>query len=540
MTAPALRITLAASVCLGAGAALALPPRLAAQTEFAIPVARGTLRLDVTPYWLSYDHFYGLNVPGYANGAPVPINLDFQAESLGVRSLPFLGPTQSNIQAASGLGGFSLNLGHTQTVLNASVRTIPIGLEYGLTDRLSIGVTVPIVRSRVDVNFAVDTATGKRSNVALANADSVAPFRTQVDPALAALQQLAASGPAALRARAQQILARLQPFGALAHAVVLPVGTDSAGDSVTARLGGVEASYDSLATQCTTSGCTLPPLNTSLALPDSSTTRDALETFFADSTLPLAGDTMGTIVRTGIGDITAHATWQFAEGARYRGQLLATVQFPTGGTPYANSFLDLGTGTHLFALEGAISNDVLLGSSFLVHATARLGGARADNLERRVTPPDLPFAPISQLAMVHRNPGGWWGVDVAPTWMLDDAFSVRLTYSYFSQAATHYTYVNAADSARVGLPASVLDEETDQRLSRIGGAVTFNTLPRWLAGTASVPYSLTVGYENTVWGRGGRVPQASMFRIQLRIFMMVFGHRPEAPAPSAAPAPTTP
>jgi len=87
----------------------------------------------------------------------------------------------------------------------------------------------------------------------------------------------------------------------------------------------------------------------------------------------------------------------------------------------------------------------------------------------------------------------------------------------------------------------VLDEETDQRLSRIGGAVTFNTLPRWLAGTASVPYSLTVGYENTVWGRGGMVPRSSMFRIQLRLYLMVFGHRPPpAQAPGAATAPTTP
>jgi hypothetical protein len=537
MTAPALRLALAASVCIGAGAALATPPPLAAQTEFAIPVARGTLRLDITPFWLSYDHFYGLNVPGYADGAPVPINLDFQAESLGVRSLPFLGTLQSNIQAAANFGGFALNLGHTQTVMNASVRTIPIGLEYGLTSKVSIGVTVPIVRSRVDVNFAVDTTTGKRSNVAFADTGAVSPFRSQADKAIAALQQLAAGGPPSLRPWAQQVLARLQPFGYLGHALLLPVASSKAGDSLNPHLTGVEASYDSLAAQCLTSGCSLPALSDTLVLPDSSTTRDDLETFFSDSTLPMAGDTIGTIVRTGIGDITAHATWQFAEGARYRGQLLFTVQLPTGGTPYTSSFLDLGTGTHLFALEGALSNDVLLGSSFLVHAVARLGGARADNLERRITPPDLPFAPISQLAMVHRNPGGWWGVEVAPTWMLDDAFSVRLTYSYFNQAATHYTYVNAADSVRVGSPASVLDAETDQRLSRIGGAVTFNTLPRWLAGTASVPYSLTVSYENTVSGSGGRVPQASMFRIQLRLFLMLFGHRPPAPVAGAAPGP---
>ena len=529
MTAPALRIALATTLCLGAGALLAGP--LQAQTEFAVPVARGTLRLDVTPFWLSYDHWYGLGVPGYADGAPVPINLDYQAESLGVASLPFLRPLQSNIQAATGLGGFSLDLGHTTTVMNASVRTIPIGLEYGLTNRLSIGVTVPIVRSRVDVNFAVDTATGKRSNVAFADTAAVSPFRLQVDAAVAALQQQATSGPAGLRAQAQATLLQLQGFQFLAHAALLPLSGVEAGDSVTSRLAGAEAAYSALASQYPAG--TLPPLTATLALPDSATTRDDLERFFSDSGLPLAGDTMGTMVRTGIGDITAHATWQFAEGKRYRGQVILTTRLPTGGTPYANSFLDLGTGTHQLAFEGAVASDFIVGRAFLVHAVGRLGGARADDLAQRVTPPDLPVAPLAQLATVHRAPGAWFGIDVAPTWMLDDAFSVRLTYSYFAQAKTHYTYVNPADSARVGLSAAVLDQDTEQRMSRIGGAVTFNTVNRWLAGTASLPYTLTVSFENAVSGRGGRVPQASMFRIQLRMFLRLFGEA--RPKPAAAP-----
>jgi hypothetical protein len=315
------------------------------------------------------------------------------------------------------------------------------------------------------------------------------------------------------------------------------VGSQAAGDSVTTRLAGAEAGYDSLAAQYTSAGSSLPPLNTGLTLPDSATTRNDLERFFSDSGLPLAGDTLGTIVRTGIGDITAHATLQLVDGPRWRAQAVVTTRFPTGGLPYPNSFLDMGTGTHQFAVEGAFASDFILGSSFLVHAVARMGGARADDVARRVTPPDLPFAALAQLATLHRAPGAWFGLEVAPVWRMDDAFSVRLSYSYYDQAQTHYSYVNAADSARVGLPASVLDAETQQRMSRIGGGVTFSTVDRWLAGTASIPYSLTVSYENTVWGRGGWVPQASLFRMQLRIFARLFGGEPR-PAP-AAPPPTS-
>jgi hypothetical protein len=516
-------LRVALGVSLGIALSLVVPGTVAAQAEFAVPIARGMLRLNITPDWLSYDHRFGLKVPGYADGAPVPINLDYSAESLGVAAMPFLRTLQDQIQTASGLNGaFSLNLGRTTTVMNASVRTIPIGLEYGVTNRLAIGVTVPIVHSRVDVNFVVDTAKSKRSNVAFANPDSVSPFRSQVDAALAALQLQANSGPPSLRPAAQALLTQLQPFGYLAHSALLPLGTSTAGDSVGSRLGSAETSYQQLAAQYASKGVTLPPLTKGLSLPDSATTRADLERFFSDSTLPLAGDTIGIIARTGIGDITAHATYQFAEGARYRGQIVVTARLPTGGLPYTSSFLDLGTGTHQFAVEAALANDVLIGSSFLVHAVARAGGARADDVARRVTPPDFPFAPIAQLATVHRKPAPWIGLEVAPTWLLDDAFSMRLTYSYYDQGQTHYSYVDAADSARVGMSASVLDQKTEQRLSRIGGGVTFSTLSRYLAGNASLPYTVTVSYENTVSGRGGWVPQASIFRIQLRAYIKIF------------------
>jgi hypothetical protein len=507
-------------------ACLAAPGSLAAQAEFATPVPRGVLRVNFTPVWLQYDHFFGYHTPGYPDGAAVPLALDFNAESLGVASLPFLGTYQDQLQKATGLGTFSLNLGRVVTQLNASIRTLPIGLEYGLSRWLSIGVTVPIVHSRVDVNFVVDSAAAKRGNVGwnpgFLDPTTIAHFRGQMDSALAALQQLAASGPPALRAQAQADLALLRTFRALADTPFLPRDTTAAGDSIRTRLASAEAGYGQLAAQYADSGITLPPLTDTLALANAALTRADLERLFSDSTLPVAADTLGTIVKTGIGDITAHATLQLADGAHYRGQLVVTTRFPTGAAPSANTFLDLGTGTHQFGVEVALANDLLLGSHFLIHGVARVGGARADQIPMRVTPPDLPLAPLAQLATIKRTPASYVGLELAPTWQMDDAFSVRVDYSYFNQGATRHSYVDPADSARVGLPASVLDEGTGARLTRIGGGVTFSTLSRYEAGHASLPYSLTVTYDNTVSGRGGRVPQASLFRIQLRVYIRLF------------------
>jgi hypothetical protein len=507
---------LVATVVLAASALLSRS--LAAQTEFAVPLGRGQIRLDVTPLWSSWDHRFDPNAPGL-----VPIAADFASDSLGVTTLPFLVPFQSQVRAATGLAGFSLNLGHPLIALTSSVRTIPIGIELGLSRRLAIGVVVPIVRSRVDASLRVDTAAARRSNVGWnSGLDSTGGtgFQKQMTAALAALQNLAATGPITLRAQAQAAIAELQPYLAVSYSPFLPRGSTAAADSIATRLTRAASVYGQLAAQYLPLGDTLPPLTTALALPDSSAFvgRDDLERLFSDPALPIAADTFGTVVRTGIGDVTAHATYQFAEGRRYRGQLVVTTRFPTGKAPDAGNFLDLGTGTHEFGLEAALSNDLLLGGAFLLHGVARLGGSGSDEVPMRVTPPQYPVVPLTQLATIKRKPASYVGLELDPTWTIDDAFSVRMAYRFFTQGATLHSYVDPADAARVGLPASVLDEGTATRWMRIGGGVTFSTADRYAKGHAALPYSVSVGYENTIWGRIGRVPQESVFHINFRAY----------------------
>jgi hypothetical protein len=498
------------------------PGTLAAQTEFAVPLAPGQLRIDITPWWLSWDHRYDPASPG----VPVPISGDFAADTFGVAQLPFLTSLQNQIRQVSGLSGFTLDLGATTVAMAASVRTIPIGFELGLTHRLAIGVTVPIVHSRVDVGFQVDTT--KPGNVgfnpALLTPARDSGFQSQMQTALAALEQQAASGPAALRAPAQALLSKLRPYLTASGAPLLPLAGTAAGAGIAGGLASAESTYAQLAAQYAADSVSMPALTASFLLPDSGSTlgRDGLEQFFSDSAFPVAADTFGTVVRTGIGDITAHLTYQFADGRGYRGQLLFTTRFPTGTAPAANEFFDLGTGTHQMGLDLALANDLLLGDRFLVHAVARVGGGMADQIPMRVTPPSLPFAPIAQLATIKRTPGSYVGLDLAPTWMMDDAFSVRVDYSYFSQGAMRHSYVNPSDAARVGLPASVLDEGTAMSWMRLGAGVTFSTVDRFTRGLTSLPYTLTVSYANTVWAAGGRVPKISEMSVMLRAYVKLF------------------
>jgi len=511
---------LASAFVLATSALIACP--LAAQTEFAVPLGRGQLRVDFVPVWSSWSQRWQPGTTG-----TVPLASDYTTDSLGVATLPFLTTWQDTLRTATAIPGFSLNLGHPLVALNASVRTMPIAIEYGLASRLSVGFTVPIVRSRMDVGFQIDTAAARRSNVGLnpgiADTSRVNGFRLQMDSVLAALQTEAASGPAALRAEAQAQIAALKPFLAASFSPFLPRGGTAAAESIAARISAADSTYARLAAQYDSLGIPMPAINKPFAMPDTTALQTAdLVAYFLDPALGVGSDSFATIVRTRLGDVTAHATYQLAEGRRYRGQIVVTVRFPTGVPASANDIFDVGTGTHEYGLEGALANDFLLSSAFLVHAVARAGASASDQVPMRVTPPTLPIAPLTSVAEIKRQPAPYLALDLDPTWMLDDAFSVRLAYGFFTQGATKHSYVNAGDELRVGLPASVLDEDTAMRWMRLGAEVTFVTTNRYAAGQASLPYSISVGYDHTFWGAGGRVPKLSDFHLSLRAYFRLF------------------
>lgn len=536
------------ALCTAAG--LLLPGAARAQGgDEAPPPGPGVLRVMVPPVWWRWDQRFGRGTAGRADGQLEPIGLDFVADSFGTSQLPFLGPAETALRSVTGLPSFTMDIGRTQLALNANVRTLPIALTLGVTRRLSVGVLVPLVRSRVEAFFRLDTTAAGLGNVGvnpgLSDPTAYAGFLRQVDTVLAALRAQAAGGPATLKAQAQATLDQYAGllcglYGVAAGAPAgggsscagsttatgspfLPLAGSEPGDSIAARLSSAEIAYAQLATQYAAQGVTLPVFDAAFALPSAAVTRDGFERFLTDSVEGVDGDTIGQVLHTRLGDVQLGATYAFAERAGWRGLVNVTVRLPTGMIDSDRNFIDVGTGQHQLGVEVGTRNDFALGTGFRVVAAVRVGGTKADELWRRVSPPWLPIAPLSSRALVRRATGAYVGADLTPTWRVDDAFSIGVRYAFFDQAATHYTYVDPADSARVGLGAGVLDQETATRWMRIGAAVTFSTLERFAAGRASLPYSLTVGYQNTFWGRGGLTPQASLVYITLATYFRLFG-----------------
>ena len=531
--------------------ALAPPAPLHAQGDDAPPPGPGVVRVLLPPVWWRWDRRFGQGTPGLPTGALEPLAVDFSAESLGAAQLPMLTPSQSALRSLTGISTFAFDLGRAELVLNVNVRAQPLGLALGLSRRLSVSVLVPLVRSRVEVFFRTDTTATRRVNSgwnpAYATPGSADAFRGQVDAVLAALRTQAASPsvPAGLRAQAQAALDQMLPqlcglyalaggssadpasacysASPVAAAAFLPLETSAAGDSITRRLAATRTSYAALASSFAAAGVTLPSLTAGFGLPDEGVTRADIQGFLADPVLGAGGDSLAMALRTRLGDVEAAATYVFASSPRYSGRVTARLRLPTGMVAPDRSFVEVGTGDHQLDVEVAVHNDLTVGPSFRILAAGRVGMQLADELWRRVTPSSLPIAPLGQRAMVRRDLGDYVEIDITPTWRFDDAFSFGVRYSFYRQGATRFSYVDPADSARVGMSASVLDGETAIRWMRVGAGLTFSTLERHAAGRARLPYTVSIGIQNTLWGRGGRTPQTSLAYITLATYFRAWG-----------------
>jgi hypothetical protein len=518
-----------------------------AQGEDALPLRGGTLRINLIPDWAHWNERFGRGTPGYSDGTREPLAVDFNSDSLGVAGIPSLASAQARLQSVTGLTGFQLNLGRAQLTIENSFRVVPVGIDLALSSRLVLRASVPIVRARVTTFLGGSDTLNPATlgtvglNPALSDGTTYAAYVTQVDTLLRALLQQSQSGPAGLRSSAAaeyatllDFLCRLstlaagQPAGAHcanalivnpAQSPVLPVATSEAGDSIAARLGAARTRYDNLRAQYASQGVTLPAFDAAYALPAA-----ALDSSGLRSTLlgGFGGDSLTSIVRTRLGNVELGGWYQLAMGPRWRSQVAVTLRLPTAVEDSPHNFVDLATGVDAPGYEIAMRNDFVLRSDFWLHAGGRIGGWSSSTLLRRVGPANAFLVPISDTAQVNRSPGGYLAIDVVPNWQLDDAFRLGVGLHWFRQAAASYSYVDPTDEARIGLAASVLDEETAISALQLGAGVTFSTLPRYAAGQASLPYTVTAAFHRTYWGSGGKVPAAASFSLAIRAYLSLW------------------
>lgn len=446
---------------------------------------RGHLRIRAITVWNRFDSRFTASGTT-ALGAP------FTTDSLGSRQVGALGATESLVQSTAA-SPFVLSLGRSRLDARAREEVVPIGLEYGLTDRVSVGLIVPIVRRRVAVQFRLDS-TGA----------NVGPNRQRFDPAVqqnntllqtqfegaaaqleARLQSCqanpAGAGCATLLARQSEAqllilssrafagdLAALYGGGISQGMAFVPITQSGAQTAIELRVADYNARYRDL---LATSTNPIPGRPTPAGGPAGSSE------FQQYLTRELDRDSLATEERSGIGDVEVGVTALLLDRVRSETRRLGTqlsvqtsVRLPTGSRQSPSEIADLRLGTGL-RVAGRAALDVSVG---------RLG---------LLSVADLAYAPDTAGGAGHGRDTRTVGIHVAPRYHLSAPLSFHAAYSL-----------------------RTADVSGGQQF--VGGGVTYSTLAAYRANGGPLPLEMRFTHLEAVSGDAGT---AKTYRDQIEV-----------------------
>jgi len=483
---------------------------------------RGALRVSFDPQTMTWEQEF---TPTGRHGLGAALSGDSAAAHI-----PSVALEQQDMRTLTGIAGYVASLGHELLAIRAERRVMPIGMEYGITDRLSVGVTIPIVRVRVRAGYKLHPPGGNIGAGALTAADSAryTTFFTNLSAALAQLKdsitagRYGCTGNPTCRAQAvldsgdslQQVLAHAVFGTADTLGYYLPLASSDVGRDLTALITGLQrAMSDTFHVTAFKDVFLLP--TTPLANPVDVATLLQART----DSLGLAPymDTPRRL-RFFPGDVEVTARYRLlvTDNAALTTGLL--VRLPTGHLESPNDPFDISTGDHQTDLEGQLTGELTVWNRLWLNLSLRAARQFPGTRARRVGPAEDPFLPATTVALLRWDPGDYVSVDVAPMYRFSRRFAVGITASYYAQGQDRYSFMSAQDSTafanQIGGPADlgVLDAGTAIRQTRLGLAATYMG-PR-LEGGLSV--------QQTVNGAGGLVPVATVFRIVIKQTILLF------------------
>ncbi len=532
------RRALAAVAALGVAGVLARPA--AAQVTEGPLSPAGRLRVEVSPSFVQWSTRFGEHsVDGTTVDTVEPLGYDLEGEH-GFEAFPGLATLQSNLQSIfQGIYGeprFQVDLGPTTAAVTQNITRIPVHLDLGVFDRLTLGVTVPFVKTQTDVALGFPLPLSQ-INVGLN------PAITQPGALSAFLESLGA-GAAAASARAdelcgagdpgcddvRQLATRLSELDthlvkAYGSGPFFPVAGDPMGDALQANMSVLNGLM---------SDAGLPPVQEALPLASRPLTQDDLAQAFSDPRGGIAAAPPGNIPGLWrLGDVEVTAAVRLLDGqsadsagapprARWQVGARALVRLGTGTPANPDVFFDLGSGDGQTDVEvGAFAN-VRVGHVG-VWADARYGVQRPVVVERRVAPPDVVFAPRATRLPVTWTPGNYVQLELSPRWHLTPEFALAGSWRYWHKGEDSYAIAGTVP-ADVMLPdPAVLSLETAQTLHEVGGGLVFSTLEAWREGRAPVPFEVRLGVSDAVAGSGGRTPRALRVQGGVRLYQRIWG-----------------
>ena len=509
-----------------------LPP---SNTEDARTLPKGMLRFRALNVWTHFDNvFGGVDTTGGAR----PLGTLFGAPELGVRELPSLQAAESALRTLTGNATLRLDLGRLVTTADSRVVTTPLSLEYGLTNHLTIGVTVPVVQTHSTVLIELNPL--RSPALRLPAGVNVGP-----NPAFLGLQS-ARDQNAALLAELRGAQADLAAFLAACSANPGSCSPESVDRATAAR--DRAAAYENAVSTLygtTTDGSRFVPLGTSpvaaAVAASLASLRDEVNavlgasryTFsaptpangpaafrqlqdFATDPAGIAFDSLGSPDRIGIGDVEVSMALQLFDGfrdtlrtggMRARAAVRGVLRLGTGRPSDARVPFAIGTGTGQTSADVAGMLDLRLGrvvASLAGQYTAYLASAEVE----RVPGDEFSIFPLGAPVRGSWRSGNAMQLEATPRILLTDYFAIHGLYVFRRQEGSSFTSPDVAVAPR-------FDSSIEQRA---GFGLGYSTLARYARGRTSVPIELFFSHMQTIAAHGGLTPQIRRAQIELRIY----------------------
>jgi hypothetical protein len=489
--------------------------------------------IDFSPSYVSYSNRFA------ANGDEEPLGTDFSDERAGVRLIPSMWSPEGAIGSIIGDADYTIDAGAFRTTLDADVRRFPLNLEFGISNRFSVWASVPLVSTRMQVDFRIDSTTSDMGRNLAGNAADEANIRTLITDLDAGADFVASQITAgsygcpgstqcaeaqALVDRTNQLVLDLEIMTGVFAAggtndilpAFAPLDTSATGIAVTAEIEDVKAELATFGATPITSTLPLPGTTVDTAFINNRMLQEGQWGYGAE---PLAF----VKYHLKLGDAELGLRWGAVQSRSLRAVLEGIVRLPTGKVDLAENFLDLGTGDH--------QTDVVLGaqavwepgSVLALAASASYTLQLGHQLERRITPHTSPIALAATQQTVSRNLGDVFQAGLYP--------SLRLSRSFLVYGSVYY-YFKPKDSFALTGPYSLPDDQLQTAIEDLEfqtkmTALSFGGGIHYYAATnregPALPIAAGIDYRAAFQGEGGLTPKSSRLNFYLRLYWRWFG-----------------
>ena len=481
-------------------------------------LGRGSLLFQVGAGGLSMTRLYQ-GIPGEP-GSDRPGHFLFLPE-LGVEHAPELAPTEDRLRALTASDEAPrLVLGATRGRFSANEQVVPMRVSYGLLDRVTLGVTVPVVRRRVDtlLRLSPDGANVGR-NPALDADGPVAPFLSQSQGALADLQGAVEDWCAQAGeedARCQEGRALVQEMSTFLDDLSAAYDEEAlfprAGSDLGALLSGRWSGFREGAQEWEVESPETLPLAL-LGVDDETFRSQVVEPAWGPTGFPLETPRAFLI----LGDVEAHVSLGLLRGraddpgpVRVRSALVGTVRFPTGTPDSLRIVAPLDPPRGVGGVELRSVTDVLLPGRFAALAVVEVGTHGTRELTLLAPDPAQPFVPGAARTEARWSPGDHLRVSVTPRYHLHRALSLGAGWRYLARRPDRY-------ESMVPDGPPIFQADRGPRLHHLELELRFTAMDSPAADDLRFPLEVFLRGSRTVSGSGPLAPAERRLQIGGRL-----------------------